>query len=117
MMTAAMAHKVQGVNATSVGVSLADHCGSVPVPPGNSFLVDAYLTLCASTSGPGFEVRLPHQDIMPSAMAHEVHGVDAISVDVPLVSVPPTDNEHKGESEKGMVGWENGGASPPPGLG
>jgi hypothetical protein len=124
-MTAAMAYKVQGVNATSVGVSLADHCGSVPVPPGNSILADAEMTLCASTSLPDFEMRLPPQDIMPAAaaMAHDFHGVDAISVPVPLadlsgsVSVPPTDNEHKGEHEKGMVGCENGGASLPPGLG
>lgn len=110
IMTAAMAH-------------LADHSGSVPVPPGNSFLADASLTLRASTSHPGFEMRLTGEDIMPAAMAHEVHGVDATSVEVShadlsgLVLVPPTDNEHKGECEKGMVGWENGGASPSPGLG
>lgn len=123
IMTAAiMTHKVQGVNATSVWVSLANHSGSVPVPPGNSFLPDPYLTSRASTSSPGFEMRLTDHNIMPAAMAHEVHGVDAISVEVSLarlsgsVSVPPTDNEHKGEHEKGMVGWENGGASPPPGL-
>jgi len=123
IMTAAiMTHKVQGVNATSVWVSLADHSGSVPVPPGNSILADPYLTSLASTSSPGFEMRLTDHDIMPAAMAHEVHGVDAISVEVSLarlsgsVSVPPTDNEHKGEHEKGMVGWENGGASPPPSL-
>jgi hypothetical protein len=109
MATAAMAHKVQGVNATSVGVSLADHSGSVPVPPGNSFLATRL----------DFEMRLTDQNNMPAAMTHEVHGVDAISVEVSLarlsgsVSVPPTDNEHKGECEKGMVGWENGEASPP----
>jgi hypothetical protein len=107
IMTEAMAHKVQGVNATSVGVSLADHSGSVPVPLSNSFLAD--LTLCASTSRPGFQMRMTNADIMPAEMAHEVHGVDAISV-----PVPPTDNEHKGECEKGMVGWENGGDSPRP---
>ncbi|CAM6017634.1 unnamed protein product [Sphagnum balticum] len=123
IMTTAMAHKVQAVSDTSVGVSLADHSGSVPVPLGNSFLADAYLTLRASTSSPGFEMRLTDEDNMPAAMAHEVHGVEAISVEVSLadlsgsVSVPPTDNEHKGEREKGMVGWENGGASPSPGLG
>jgi hypothetical protein len=130
IMTTAMAHKVQAVNDTSVGVSLADHSGSVPVPPGNSFLAGAYLTqyaqLHASTSHPGFEMRLIGQDNMPAAMAHvahEVHGVEASSVGVSLadlsgsVSVPPTDNEHKGEREKGMVGWENGGASPSRGLG
>jgi len=124
IMTAAIAHKVQGVNATSVGVFLADHSGSVPVPPGNSFLAGANLTqyaqFHASTSRPGFEMRLADQDIMPAAMAQEFHGVDAISVEVSLadlsgsVSVPPTDNEHMGECEKGMVGWENGGASSPP---
>jgi hypothetical protein len=118
IMTAAMAHKVQAVHATSVGVSLADHSGSVPVPPGNSSLADAYLTLPASTSSPCFEIRLTNPNIMTAAMAHEVHGVDP--VEVPLadlsgsVSVPPTDNEHMGEHEKGMVGWENGGASRPP---
>ncbi|CAM6041482.1 unnamed protein product, partial [Sphagnum compactum] len=52
IMTAAMAHKGQGVNATSVWVPLADHSGSVPFPPGNS-------VLRASTSRPDFEMRLP----------------------------------------------------------
>ncbi|CAM6065117.1 unnamed protein product [Sphagnum tenellum] len=118
IVSPATAHKVQGLNSTSVWVSLADHSGSVPVLPGDSFLADAYLTLRASTSSsPGFELRQTDQDIMPAAMAYETHGVDP--VEVPLadlsgsVSVPPTDNEHKGECEKGMVGWENGGAFPP----
>ncbi|CAK9860020.1 unnamed protein product [Sphagnum jensenii] len=122
IVSPAMAHKVQGLNSTSVCVSLADHSGSVPVPPDNSFSADAYLALHASTSSsPGFEVRLRDQDIMPAGVADDSHGVDP--VEVPLadlsgsVSVPPTDNEHKGEREKGMVGWENGGAIPPPGLG